>query len=65
MSKAACSVPEFCEQHGISRAHFYALLQDGRGPTVMKAGRRTLISQEATEEWRRRMEAAAQAGEPA
>ena len=65
MSKAAFSVAEFCREHGISRGLFYSLLREGRGPRVIKAGRRTLISREAAEEWRRRMEAAEQAGEAA
>lgn len=54
-----CSVSDFCREHGISRGLFYNLLRDGEGPRIMKAGRRTLISQEAAEEWRHRMEAAA------
>ena len=65
MGKAAFSVAEFCREHGISRGLFYNMLREGRGPRVIKAGRRTLISREAAEEWRRRMEAAAQAGEAA
>ncbi len=63
--KPIYSVTEFCREHGISRGLFYQLLKEGRGPRVIKAGRRTLISREAAEEWRRRMEAAAQAGEAA
>ncbi len=63
MTKAAFSVAEFCREHGISRGLFYRLLREGHGPRVIKAGRRTLISQEAAEQWRRRMEDAAQAGE--
>jgi excisionase family DNA binding protein len=50
------SVAEFCHQHGISRGTFYKLLGEGRGPKAVKVGRRTLISSEAAEEWRRRME---------
>ncbi len=57
------SVSDFCRAHGISRALLYKLLGDGRGPRIMKVGRRTLTSQEAAEEWRRRMETAVQAGE--
>ncbi len=57
------SVADFCRAHGISRALFYKLLREGCGPRVMKVGRRTLISREAAEDWRRRMEAAAQVGE--
>jgi hypothetical protein len=52
------SVAEFCRDHGISRGLFYSLLREGRAPRVIKAGRRTLISREAAEEWRQRMEAA-------
>ncbi len=50
------SVSEFCRAHGISRAHFYKLLRDGRGPRIMKVGNRTLVSCEAAQEWRRAME---------
>ena len=54
----AFSIPEFCRRHGISRAHFYNLWKSGDAPTVMRVGRRTLISTEAATEWRRRMEGA-------
>jgi excisionase family DNA binding protein len=50
------SVAEFCRAHGISRGTFYRLLGEGLGPTAVKIGRRTLISSEAAQEWRRRME---------
>jgi len=50
------SVTEFCHQHGISRGLFYTLAKEGRGPRTAKIGRRTLVSHEAAEEWRRRME---------
>ena len=50
------SVAEFCHQHGISRGTFYKLLNEGRGPKAVKICRRTLISSEAAEKWRRRME---------
>ena len=56
MTKTVFSVAEFCREHGISRGLFYRLLRENCGPRVMKAGRRTLISHEAAEEWRRRME---------
>jgi hypothetical protein len=54
----AFAVPEFCEAHRISRALFYLLQREGRGPRVMKCGRRTLISRESAEAWRRAMEQA-------
>jgi hypothetical protein len=53
------SVAEFCEAHGISRGLFYKLQRDGWGPSVMKVGHRTLISDEAAAAWRKKMEAAA------
>jgi excisionase family DNA binding protein len=61
----AYSVKEFCRQHGISRGLFYMLLRSGRGPRVMKIGRRTLIAAEAAAEWRQRMETAPQVREAA
>ncbi len=65
MGRAAFSVADFCREHAISRGLFYNMLREGRGPRVMKVGRRTLVSREAAEEWRRRMEGATQAGEAA
>jgi hypothetical protein len=50
--KTMYSVSEFCREHGISRALFYTLLRKGQAPHVIKAGRRTLISHEAAEDWR-------------
>ena len=54
--KPIYSVTDFCREHSISRGLFYRLLREGSGPRVIKAGRRTLVSYEAAEEWRRRME---------
>ena len=57
LSRKACSsVTEFCAEHGISRALFYLLLARGDGPRIMKVGRRTLVTAEAADEWRSRME---------
>jgi len=50
------TVQEFCEAHRVSRALLYRLIADNLGPRLMKAGRRTLISREAAEDWRRQME---------
>lgn len=60
-TRVANHVDGFCREHGISRAHFYNMLKRGDGPAIMKVGRRTLISAEAAAEWRRRMEALADA----
>jgi predicted DNA-binding transcriptional regulator AlpA len=49
-------VSTFCESHKISRSFLYKLIAEGRGPRLMKLGRRTLISVEAASEWRARME---------
>jgi len=57
--KSVYSVKEFCCQFGISRALFYRLLQEGKGPRIIKAGKRTLITNEAAEAWKRSMERAA------
>lgn len=57
MQKSAYSPAQFCDQHGIARTTFYALLKEGRGPRTFKVGRRTLISAEAAADWRARMEA--------
>lgn len=51
------SVDGFCARWGFSRGHFYNMLREGRGPRTMKVGSRTLISPEAEDEWRRRVEA--------
>jgi hypothetical protein len=57
--KPTFTVSEFCEAHGrMSRTLFYKLVNEGKGPRLMKIGRRTLISQEAAADWRRQMEAA-------
>jgi hypothetical protein len=55
----AYSVLEFCHLHNIGRATFYRLLQAGKGPRLMRVGKRTLISSESAAEWRRSMEQAA------
>jgi hypothetical protein len=61
---AAFTVPEFCAAHRISRAMFYILARGGRGPRIMKCGRRTLVSAEAAAEWRSRMESATREAAP-
>ena len=56
VAKKAYTVSEFCEAYHISRSKFYEMRKAGHGPRIMKVGRRTLISYEAAEEWRIRME---------
>jgi hypothetical protein len=59
MPTGAYSIVEFCRAHRVSRAFFYVLQKRGEGPTVMKVGKRTLVSDEAAKDWRQRMERAA------
>ena len=56
VTRQAYTVEEFCEAYRISRAMFYVLQAQHKGPRIMKVGRRTLISDEAAKEWRSRME---------
>lgn len=52
----AHSVTTFCKAFQISRSMFYKLAREGKAPRLMKVGRRTLISAEATQEWKKQME---------
>lgn len=58
MLKATATIPQFCDAHNISRTHLYELIKQGKGPRLMKVGRRTLISTEAAADWRQAMEVA-------
>ncbi len=53
------SISEFCQRHGISRSKFYELQKEGDGPRTFRVGTKPLISVEAAEAWRRKMEAKA------
>ena len=53
----AFSVDAFCKAHNISRATYYNIIKEGRGPRLMRVGTKPLISAEAAAEWRKRMEA--------
>lgn len=58
MTDAAIQVYDiktFCKAHGISRSFAYLEIRSGR-LKPFKAGRRTLISREAAEAWRRALE---------
>ncbi|NCC61987.1 MAG: transcriptional regulator [Verrucomicrobiae bacterium] len=52
----ALSINTFCKTYGISRSLFYKLDKAGKAPRTMTVGRRRLISAEAAQEWRERME---------
>ncbi len=55
-SKRAQTVREFCEDNSISRSMLYKAVRENWGPRLMKVGRKTLITDEAGQEWRTRME---------
>lgn len=55
--KPCFTVQEFCAEHGgISKPFFYKLQKEGKGPRLMKVGRRTLVTAEAAADWRKQME---------
>ena len=53
----AMSIGMFCRRYGISESFFHKLMAQGQGPRVMRVGKRTLISREASRAWRRKWEA--------
>lgn len=53
--RQAYDIPSFCKAFCISRSFVYLEIKAGR-LRPFKAGRRTLISSEAAEEWRRALE---------
>jgi hypothetical protein len=54
--QSAYSIAQFCDAHHISRTHLHNMCKVGRGPRMMKLGRRVLISAEAAADWRRQLE---------
>lgn len=57
LSKLAYSINEAAEVSGLSRAFLYAEWKEGRGPNRLKAGKRTLITDESLRSWLRSLEA--------
>lgn len=53
-TREAYSVTEWCALVGISRAFFYKL-PEARRPSVVRLGRRTLITRAAADAWQARM----------
>jgi len=51
----AYAIKSFCRAYGISRSFAYLEIKAGR-LKLFKAGRRTLISREAAEDWRHALE---------
>jgi hypothetical protein len=59
VTRTALTIGEFCRANSISVGMFYKLLKAGRGPKLMKVGRRRLVSIEANANWRAECERAA------
>ena len=56
IDKLAFGIQDFCDLHGISRAHYYTLRKLGLGPREMNVHGRKVISTEAASDWRRERE---------
>jgi hypothetical protein len=54
----AFTIPEFCQRNRFSNSFYFKIKAQGLGPREMHVGKRTLISIEAAEQWRREREAA-------
>ncbi len=54
--RALSTVEQFCADHQISRAFYYKLRKQGRGPAEIKLGARTMISPESAAAWRRHLQ---------
>ena len=50
------TINDFCESNKISRSMFYKLLRQGKGPRLMKVGRKRLVTPEAAAAWRETMQ---------
>jgi predicted DNA-binding transcriptional regulator AlpA len=50
--RLAHTIPEFCQLHSISKAHFYNLLKKGKAPEVLCVGRKRLVTVESAARWR-------------
>ncbi|ACA21157.1 Prophage CP4-57 regulatory [Methylobacterium sp. 4-46] len=50
------TIPDWCERHKVSRAHFYNLLKAGKAPRIMKIGAAVRITEDADREWCRARE---------
>jgi predicted DNA-binding transcriptional regulator AlpA len=50
-------IEEWCEKRRISRAYFYVLKKQGKGPRELRLGKKILITRQADLEWQRAREA--------
>lgn len=56
MTVEAYTIEQFCQAHGFSKAHYFNIAREGKGPRIMRVGSRVLISREAAADWRRACE---------
>lgn len=56
MQKPVSTIPQFCDDHDLSKSYFYKMQKLGIGPKVMKVGRRSFVTPEAAAAWRAKME---------
>jgi len=55
LPRAALTIKEFCEAHGISRAQYFRLRAQEHAPHETRfGGKIVLITQESAREWRKR-----------
>lgn len=57
--RKAFTIDEFCQRHGISRAFFYKLKNQGKAPRVTEIDAKRLIMEESETAWREAMAEAA------
>lgn len=55
MEQLALSIPDMAKSLGIGRSTLCELIKEGRGPRVVKIGRRSLIRVEDAKEWLREL----------
>jgi hypothetical protein len=55
------TVEQFCKRHNFGRTLFYGLIGTGKGPRIIKVGRRTRITAQDEAEWLDRLRAEADA----
>ena len=53
--KAARTIDEFCARNSISRAMFYKLKAQGKGPRLAYVGVKPLITDQAEKDWLREL----------
>jgi hypothetical protein len=56
MNDASQTISEFCTSEKISRAKYFALRREGRGPREMRDGKWVRITAEARRDWQRERE---------